>query len=499
MPRGGGMQVGPSWELTPWATQYQDIVDAERKTREDAALQAQKDAADMARQESVNANQRTLENMRQSGRLQELLKTNELNKASAAEEEQKGAASLKNVLSTVPEWRQKYGTETQPAIPAVAAVPEQPARPAVPSMSDQLRSGVGAPAEAIPGRAAIPAQPAQYAVTDQNALNLWRASQGKLGGELLKPPTPVAPQPFTLGKDQSRYDAAGNLVAEGPKSSESSNYLFPTGQAAHDDAIRNGFKNGEFSITNTEKGYKWTGAVAPAATRIAADIDPATFDMAIQQWVINGKAPAFGRSPALMVKFYERAKELFPDLDVARTQANAKGIQTEINKNATIRGAVEPMVESLDGQIDVATNLVRNLSQHDARFQNYAINTLRNQAGDPGVAEAAAQLLLIRTEAAKIITSLTGAGVVSDTARKEMESVMSENMSPSQLLAVLNRLKADGDIRLKSLEDQDAKAQARLKPIYKSGYTAPLTPPALKSPEEQKKDATYNKYNRGGR
>jgi len=78
----------------------------------------------------------------------------------------------------------------------------------------------------------------------------------------------------------------------------------------------------------------------------------------------------------------------------------------------------------------------------------------RELQGDADVSEFDAQIHLFGTEAAKILTNPNLTGVLTDTARREVQGFLPEKASAGQIERVVDRLAADFDIRKKSMEEQ---------------------------------------------
>jgi len=83
-------------------------------------------------------------------------------------------------------------------------------------------------------------------------------------------------------------------------------------------------------------------------------------------------------------------------------------------------------------------------------------------AGDPDVAKFHAQMNLFRAEAARILTQPNLSGVLTDTARKEMEHVLGDNASAQQVRQVVDLLERDFNNRKETLEEQIAAIRARM-------------------------------------
>ena len=83
--------------------------------------------------------------------------------------------------------------------------------------------------------------------------------------------------------------------------------------------------------------------------------------------------------------------------------------------------------------------------------------------GDPDVAKFDAQMNLYRAEAARILTQPNLTGVLTDTARKEMEHVIGNSASATQIREVVSLLERDFNNRKETLEEQIGAIRARMR------------------------------------
>lgn len=83
-------------------------------------------------------------------------------------------------------------------------------------------------------------------------------------------------------------------------------------------------------------------------------------------------------------------------------------------------------------------------------------------AGDEDVSEFHAQIYLFRAEAAKILTNPNLTGVVTDTARKEVEDFLPDKASAKQIERVVKRLEADFILRKTTMADQIQEIKDRM-------------------------------------
>lgn len=105
----------------------------------------------------------------------------------------------------------------------------------------------------------------------------------------------------------------------------------------------------------------------------------------------------------------------------------------------------------------------------------------RQATGDPKVAAFNAQMRVYIPEVAKILTNPNLTGQLTDTARKEIESVVSGGASAQQILAIHNTLKTDFMNRENAMKDQLAEIKARM---GDKKATTTSGPKQIKSAEE---------------
>lgn len=119
-------------------------------------------------------------------------------------------------------------------------------------------------------------------------------------------------------------------------------------------------------------------------------------------------------------------------------------------------------------------------------------------AGDADVAKFDAQMDLYRAEAARILTQPNLSGVLTDTARKEMEHVIGGDASAKQIREVVDLLERDFHNRRSTLEEQIASIRARMRSRVSPGaqpggepQPAPAAPTAAPTaPQKPLKDMT---------
>jgi hypothetical protein len=184
------------------------------------------------------------------------------------------------------------------------------------------------------------------------------------------------------------------------------------------------------------------------------------------------KAVAEGRTQIsdVSLRHRERISQLVNQYDpgfTSKSYAADKASAVAISKDLT---AIRPYEQMLNKNADIAIDLSKKAIATDSRLANRSINWLKQNVGDnPDVAEFLAQTTIVQTEAARVLNNPRLVGQLSDSARKEMESVINGDMPLKSYERVIRRLQQDGKNRVKAMEDERAKV---LKQIPKSDEAA---------------------------
>ena len=141
---------------------------------------------------------------------------------------------------------------------------------------------------------------------------------------------------------------------------------------------------------------------------------------------------------------------------VLDTKAGFKATTSALTQNEKDLAAIRPYKNMLDTNIDIAKSLSKKVISTSSAYANKSLNWLKQNAGDnPDTAEFLAQMRFVETEAARVLNNPRLSGQLTDSARKEMESVVSGNLPINSLDRVLARIKSDGDNRVKALETEN--------------------------------------------
>ena len=164
---------------------------------------------------------------------------------------------------------------------------------------------------------------------------------------------------------------------------------------------------------------------------------------------------------------------LNPTLDMVSGTADAKTRTAQQAKVGVQLSVLRPFVGMVDKNGEVLKTLADKAIVTNVALANRPINWIEQNIGDhPDMAEFLAQVKIFKDEAARVVSNPNLVGVLSDTARKEMENVISGNMPLKSMRRVIERLQADSHNRISSMEDEYSKIRKQDKaPEVKSTAT----------------------------
>jgi hypothetical protein len=208
------------------------------------------------------------------------------------------------------------------------------------------------------------------------------------------------------------------------------------------------------------------GAPPPAAAaqqQAAGAVAPETIKQLAERYRVDGTLPSFGWGASGAIV---RAKIL----NEAASQAAAEGSTGEQERIrqvglGTIKQALGQLeknranITAFENTAARNADLVLQESEKVDRLGSPAIDRWiqagkKNIAGDPQVARLDLAMRTFINEYARVTTTVTGGGVTSDTARKEIESLLASKMTKTQVREVVGLAKQEMRNRLASYDDQ---------------------------------------------
>lgn len=242
--------------------------------------------------------------------------------------------------------------------------------------------------------------------------------------------------------------------------------------------------------------YKlWTLEHTPSAlimgNMLSGPQNSAALDLAANNYRLTGQMPSgLYRSPGTTQAIIARAAELDKQAGGAGIagnksilDANRKSLDN-LQKNYD---QVQAFEETAGKNMDLLQQTAQSIPDLGARYANIPVRMINSKMiGTENMAKFNTALATAQTEAAKVLNSSNASGVLSDSARHELQQIIDPNVSYKALVGSLNTLKQDMANRTQSYQMQIEDIQNRIKGAGSSQATNqgnndsqnPAAPPA---------------------
>lgn len=219
--------------------------------------------------------------------------------------------------------------------------------------------------------------------------------------------------------------------------------------------------------------YKlWTLQHTPSAmimgNMLSGPQNSDALDLAANNYRLTGQMPAgLYRSPGTTQAIIARAAELDKAAggsgiagNKAVLQANTKSLDN-LQKNYD---QVQAFEQTASKNFDLLQQTAQKIPDLGSRFANVPVRMLNaRMLGTENMAAFNTALNTAQTEAAKVLNSSNATGVLSDSARHELQQIVDGNMPYKSIVASLNTLKQDMTNRTLSYQMQINDIQNRIK------------------------------------
>lgn len=203
---------------------------------------------------------------------------------------------------------------------------------------------------------------------------------------------------------------------------------------------------------------------APGGTQDAG------LDLAAQNYRLTGQLPAgLTRSPGSTKAIIDRAAQLDQQGGGEGIAANKLNVQSlgeslkSVQKNAS---QVQAFENTALKNMDLLDQTAQKIPDLGTRFANVPIRMITgNMIGTTNMAAFKTALATAQTEAAKVLNSSNATGVLSDSARHELQDLIDGNATYPALKASLATLKSDMNNRSSAYAQQITDLQQRIKGV----------------------------------
>lgn len=212
--------------------------------------------------------------------------------------------------------------------------------------------------------------------------------------------------------------------------------------------------------------------------------DPA-LDQAANRYLTTGQLPAMGMGAAgaqARKAIMNRAGQLDPNGVISANEAVQKANTISLSNIQKQFDSVNAFENTAIKNLDRLVVNGQQIPDLGARFANVPVRMIdEKMIGTPAMARFKADLLTAQNESAKVLNSANATGVLSDSARREAQEILSGNLPFPAMVAAVNELKNDMGNRHQAYQDQIADIQGRLR--QQPGTQTPAAPsPATAAP-----------------
>jgi hypothetical protein len=198
----------------------------------------------------------------------------------------------------------------------------------------------------------------------------------------------------------------------------------------------------------------------------APELTPAAMDQAAERWYSTGQLPPAVRGAAGLAQnrmIMNRAAELHPQANLAANTAEYKANADSLRKLQTSYDQVSAFENTARKNMDLAQQLTRNIPDLGSRFANIPLRGLSaGMIGSENMARFNTALQTAQTEAAKVLNNPQASGVLSDSARGDLQRIVDGSLPTGSLIGVFDTLRQDMANRNQSYSEQIATIKGRL-------------------------------------
>jgi len=189
-------------------------------------------------------------------------------------------------------------------------------------------------------------------------------------------------------------------------------------------------------------------------------------DLTARQYATMGTLPPMGMGKAgvkVRQKIINRAAELFPDLDIASNVSGFQSDRASLTNVKRIRDASKAFAETADKNLSVLLETMKKIPGTRSPWLNRPIRNIKREAlGDADLAAFEVARQTVIPEFARLLSSPTASGTLTDTARREIEAIVRGDYSFNQMLSAARVLRRDARNRTTSYDDQVREIEARI-------------------------------------
>src|SRR6185295_7406413 len=234
--------------------------------------------------------------------------------------------------------------------------------------------------------------------------------------------------------------------------------------------------------------------------------DESARNLAVESLYDPNATVGFRRDPTTMGQIMKHRTGIMKESgitpeDVVSGRAGFKADTVSLNKMTPQYDAISSFMNTAQRNGKILSELADKVdSTGSPVVERWLRAGRRNVAGDPDVSNFNAQIHLYGAEVARILTQPTLTGVLSDTARKEVQDFLPSNATAAQIKSLTGLLERDFGNRQQTLESQIGQIRSRMsKRVAPNEATTsiapPIAPPTAAAPPAAAPSTTAPQWN----
>ena len=194
----------------------------------------------------------------------------------------------------------------------------------------------------------------------------------------------------------------------------------------------------------------------PGAGAAAGQVDDKVLDLWATQRRGTGAFPVQARGEkgaAIRELIDQRALEQDPNFDPTEVIASAGADKSALAKMQSTREGLSAFEQTLVKNAKLLGDAAKKMPNTGVPVLNRPVRALYRALGDVPTAQAEVGFRSVQAEAARVVSTAAGNGVITDTARKEWEDAINAASTPEQLDGVIKYITQETGNRIGSMDE----------------------------------------------
>jgi hypothetical protein len=199
-------------------------------------------------------------------------------------------------------------------------------------------------------------------------------------------------------------------------------------------------------------------------SQAGGQLTPEGLDLAAGQFARTGTMPAMGMGGgAIRTAIINRAAVMFPKVDIAANKADYDANKASLNQMQKTYDSILSFEKTAQKNLDVLMASAKHVLDTGSPLLNAPLRSLsENVFGNEDIPAFRAARRIDVNEIAKIVSNPNMAGVLTEDARHEIDSLVPDQVTMGQLIKVAALMRRDMNNRKTSMEEQMSAIRARI-------------------------------------